>query len=330
MRSGTAEAAERAGRPSDGLQQPVRLLLLLIALLVWNGCDSGGTGALTDEEEEPVDQIQETVLPDQFLQTVIATALQGSEVHLNNYGDRGEERDDSWLRSDDAWIRLGSELGGEEIRFTIAESRTSVGPWRLLYYVQDVNLLADSIAVQVAEDTTDILLNVILPLEEEGAEFKGHCLTTLLGGLRSCVGGSDATAPDVQLDEPAVVLTLQPAVLDSSLTLEAAELRLEGDVRAGGVCDLSGLGISFDVCDTIAGYRDNLRTQFESVALEALNQESVRRQIAAGLRPLLTAIGIGQIIELRRESSAVVVVHRPPVATPVDPGTTSPRRLSRR
>ena len=197
----------------------IACLLVLLAGGLIGGCEVAGP------EEEPASETQETTLQASFLESAVETALDGTEVRLNNYGTRDEERPDSWQRSDDAFIRLGPTLGGTEFRFTLEESRTNAGPFRLLYYVQDVNVLADSLVVTLTDDTTAVLLDVVMPLEENGAEFKGHCLSTLFGGVRGCLGGSDSSAPDVQLDDGALVLTVQPIVFDGSLTFEVVAVR---------------------------------------------------------------------------------------------------------
>lgn len=286
-----------------------RLPALLALILLLAGCEL--TGSNDDDDRDAAPQIEETLLTEVFLQTAMTEGLRGTVVRLNNYGDKGEEQEDSWQRSDDALVRLSPTLGGDEFRFTIAESRTDVGPVRLLYYVNDVNALTDRLTAFVADDTLAVLLTAVLPLEEEGAEFKGHCLLRAFGGVRACLGGSDGAAPDVQLRDGRLALTFRPLVLDGDLALDLADVAFEGTVQAGGVCNLGIGGTRVDICNAVAGYKDDLRTAFQTLALDALGTDAVRQATAAGLRPFLDALGIGEVMELRREGSGLVVVHRP-------------------
>ena len=279
------------------------LILWLTGLLLAAvaGCDSDGM-------DEPA--VEETVLRASLVQIAVQGALQETAVHLNNYGEEGEERENSWYRSHDSFIRLGASLGGGEFRFDIPESRTNVGPFRLLYYVRDLNVLSDSVTARVEPDSLDLFLTVVLPFEDEGREFKGHCLSETFGVVTGCLGSRDRIAPDLELDDAGLQLTVRPVVVDSSLAFEAAAVQFDGTVQAGGVCDID-LGVTHvDVCDVLTDYEKDLQRELERLAFESLNDPAIQVEIAAGLRPFLDGLGIGEVVYLERAGPDLVVGHR--------------------
>ena len=276
--------------------------VLLAAVLVFGGCDGAPAGPAPPEETR-------VAVP--ALRQALEASLRGLEVHLNNYGPEGAEREHSWHRADDAYLRLPPALGGSVFRFDLPESRSVAGPFRLLYYVNDLNVRADGVAVEALPDTAAGLLRVFLPFEEEGKEFKGHCLSRTFLGTRGCLGSKDRIAPDIELAAAGVALTLRPEVFEGGLTLAAEAVVLRGTVQAGGVCKLD-LGVaSFDICDTLADYEADLRAQVEQRVGAALVEGEVQAEIATALRPLLDALGIGTVVYVEREGAALVIGHTP-------------------
>jgi hypothetical protein len=256
---------------------------------------------------EPVEPV-ETRLSVALLTNALEGGLREIDVHLNNYGEENEERPESWYRSNDAYIRLGATLGGGEIRFDIPESRSAQGPFRFLYYMRDVNVVADSILVALPDDPQDFTLAVRLPFEEEGNEFKGHCLT---GGGGACLGSKDSIAPDVQLDDAYVDIFLQPAVIAGALTFEVVDVHLVGTFEAGGVCRVNLLFVSFDLCDALTNYGSLISSEMNTAIFAAFSEGDLQGQVAAGVQPFLAAFGIGEILSLQREGDELVIVHRP-------------------
>lgn len=276
--------------------------VLLAAVLALGGCDGTPSGPAPPEE---------TRIEVPALRQALEASLRGLEVHLNNYGSEGAEREHSWHRADDAFLRLPPALGGATFAFDLPESRSVAGPFRLLYYVNDVNVRADAVTVEALPDTVAGLLQVFLPFEEEGKEFKGHCLSRTFLGTRGCLGSKDRIAPDIELDAAGVALTLRPEVFEGGLTLAAEAVVLRGTVQAGGVCRID-LGVaSFDVCDTLAGYENDLRAAVEERVGAALVQADVQAEIAMALRPVLDAFGIGTVVYVEREGAALVIGHTP-------------------
>ena len=146
----------------------LRFSILMLLVLLAAGCDSTESDVIAEGPTE-------TPLNAALLERVLQIQLRAAEVHLNNYGEEDEERDNSWLRSEDAFVRFGAA----ELRFTIPESQTRVGPFRLFYYVRDLNTINDSATVASVISVDEILLVARIPFEQEGTEFKGHCLSVL-------------------------------------------------------------------------------------------------------------------------------------------------------
>ncbi len=280
------------------------MLVLLAAALSPAGCDTDGPAAPPGPEELTLGS------------ALVTAALQGSlreaAVHLNNYGAEDEERTDSWHRSNDSFLRFGPSLGGAEVRFTIPESESKRGPFRFLYYVNDVNVQSDSITVGLAPDSLYWLLAVRLPFEEDGDEFKGHCLTdSFLSRGQGCLGSKDRIAPDVDMADAFVEVRLRPVVQDGGLGFEAVAAAFDGTLQAGGVCNIDVAGVGFDVCGALTGYEGEIRGALTSTVLDGFNRPDLQAQVAAGIRPILDAFGIGRVVYLRRAGDDLVVGHVP-------------------
>ena len=112
-------------------------------------------------------QAEITRINTEFVVPLINQMIQGMELRLNNHGPR---HGSSWHVPNDSFVRLSRNLGGDEQRFDIDEFKKKIGRRRYLYYVNDVNLLD----IRVSTDNQTFVLS--LSFDEEGNEFKGHCL----------------------------------------------------------------------------------------------------------------------------------------------------------
>lgn len=299
---------------------------LLVGSLLLVGCD-GSPGAL--EPDTPAVErapsrapVATASVPLSLLLPLVQTQVRGAEVVLNNYGPRTTG---TWHRPDDARLRIAG-LGVEDVTFNIPESRIRLGPFRLYYYVQDLRVIADSIEITADETLAEVLpvgtpaqplrLTLRFPFEDEGAEFKGRCLSQTVFGTGPCFGSTDSAAPDIEFDDGALVITLETTVRpDSLLGLQAVGARLEGTVQAGGVCNLNLGGRSVDLCDRLVSYKQQIRLALETTALTALNASDVQDGLATSLGSLLASVGIGPVVEARYGEGALIVQHVPRTAS---------------
>ncbi len=273
---------------------------MVLLVLVFAACDTGA--GLPEETTE------EATLGAVLIERAVQGSLRATTLRLNNYGTEDEEQRESWLRSNDAVLQFGET----EIRFSLPEVREKQGPFAFLYYVQDLNARPDAITVTSQSDSSGLRFLVEIPFEEDGAEFKGHCVSSGWVGS-NCLTGRDRAAPDVQWDAVHLTLVLEPVVFEQGLSMAVTSVALGGTVQAGGVCNLGLGGVRFDVCHLLTDYKDVLQPTIENLVYEELHREAIQRMVAHEVRPLLNALHIGDVVALRTEGDVLFLTHRPPV-----------------
>jgi hypothetical protein len=228
---------------------------------------------------------------------LIETAFAGTQLHLNNYGSR---HGDSWHKANDSFLRLGPALGGRELRFNIPEVviRAKVTlpllpdpKYTARYYVNDFNL--SGITARAQDGTFKISLN----FESRGTELKGRCSA-------GCIVGSDGTAPDFQINNAHLVVSLTPARhVTGGLSYGSVSAAFHARV------DASGIGEFFD-----GTVKREIKSRLEPAIVQALSTDDVRTRVAAALRATLDRFGIGSITSVRVEGDDLVIEHIPRVS----------------
>ena len=217
--------------------------------------------------------------------SLIEWSFSGTQIHLNNYGPRHE---DSWHRANASYLRLGPALGGSETRFDIPEA--SKGPWR--FYVNDVNV--QSITVQSVPGAFKMLMK----FESSGTEIKGRCSAIV------CVGATDAAAPDFQLDNAIVEISLVPALHrtdTAGISYGAFTVRFSASV--------DGAGPLGETLDGLA--KNKIKTIVEAKLSSALEQRSIKDRLAAAITPLLSSLGVLSITGVRMDGADLIIEYLP-------------------
>jgi hypothetical protein len=213
----------------------------------------------------------------------------GTQMRLNNHGP---QRGRTNHIANDSVIQFPASLDNRSIRFDIPEFRSD--PYR--YYVQDINLR--SISTRISGE----YLSLTLRIEGDGPEFRGYCVT----GNLACLPGRDDSAPDIQWQrDPRIEILLRPIAREGSITFGEVQVRVHGDIQAGGVCSI------IDLCHLATHYEREIQRAIANNLRAFLNQTSVRRMVARGLRPVLDAIDIGHVMTAELRGGQLVVSYLP-------------------
>jgi hypothetical protein len=225
------------------------------------------------------------------LTSQLNSLFNGTRMRINNHGPR---RGRSNYVANDSMIQFPTSLGNQTLRFDIPEFRSD--PYR--YYVEDINLRRISTRIDGQ------FLVLALHLESQGPEFKGYCVT----GNVACLFGRDDSAPDVQWNnDPRIEVLLRPIAREGSITFGEVQVRVRGDIQAGGVCS------AIDICHLATNYDREIQRAIQNNMRSFLNQTSVRRMVARGLRPALDGLGIGRVMTAELRNGRLTLSYLPSV-----------------
>lgn len=236
---------------------------------------------------------KETRIPLRLYLAVLESKLRGTGLHLNNYTKH--RHGNSWHQANSSYVKLSSNLGGKLVRFNIPEAKKG----RFRYYVRDVNMQSISFDVSGGRAKMRVLF------ESRGTEIKGRC-----AGSIWCAGASDGAAPDVQMNNARIDISIKPAVsANGSLTYDGSNAIFSAKIQAQGVCKY------LDVCNLLTHYKREIKNSVQNGVRNALNNRTIRDKVATALRPLLTRYGIGRITGVRINGNELVIWHMPRIST---------------
>lgn len=246
----------------------------------------------TPQPEPPGTEVS---LPATLISTLVNNAVQGSQLHLNNFGPK---HGNSWHKPNDSYIRLSQPLGGTEHRFNLPEKTVDLdcgtfcpdlGTGR--FYVQDWNLQT----VQVAWQRPQFKLSLLF--ESNGREIKGfHTGSVSLG---------DNGLPDANIDNARLDVLIKPVVLNGRLTYQVVSTDFNANIQATGACNVFGI----DICKRFFDYKGELTSQVESQVRSRLNDPALRDRIGTVIQPVLTQFGIGTVTKVSVNGDNLVIRH---------------------
>lgn len=264
-----------------------------------------------------VQAAQETVqitIPKAAVAAAFNTALQGTQIRLDNYRGKdpikkksGNKANVSWL-SQESYIRLPN---GKTFKFNIPEQERQVGSLKryLRHYVSDFN----SQSIQVGAHGTG--LDLTIHFESQGREIKGKCIVWRPGQQKwtTCKNKLDR---DMQLDNAWAKLHLVPVAYKGGITykkLSTNSVDFKGDLKVlSKLCSLAN-----QQCQTIGNAIYNqLRGKVRQQMAAGLNREQVRARVAALVKARLSQYVDAQwtITKVASQgSNFIVTVTRPAV-----------------
>lgn len=170
-------------------------------------------------------------------------------------------------------------------RFTLPAEDISKAfhDWR--YWVQDIR--SDDANLWFDDKTCQFVLDV--RFEGEGSEIKGVC--------PGCVAGDrDNRAPDINWEGARIArMRFTPVPYDRSVTIDVASVELFGEF------DLNGF-LESVFPRMVRNMEARIKRDIQTEAATILNRADIKRNIASNLRPILSAVGISNVRQIRMSS----------------------------
>ena len=213
------------------------------------------------------------------------TALQGLDVHLDCdvVGGDGQHIARSY-------VTLPEQLGGGRTLFSIPDQLVDLGSLgRVTYQLRDVNLS------KLAVRATPSAYVLTLWFEDQGLELVAQ---------RARAGGFGQLAPDVNMDQMKLEVTLTPK--QGAAQVEKGKVSFDADIRPAGQ-GLANLASQ----DSFAGLREQLRREIEKQinqsfaspeligALNAKLKSEIAAQVKAGKIESAHFDGTDVVLELK-------------------------------
>jgi hypothetical protein len=205
------------------------------------------------------------------------TAVQGTGLHLDNYGPRHGQ---SFQLDNGSKLRLG----GFAFPFTIAEKQydldcgllcPDIGQAR--FYVDDMNMTS------IGVGWTSPSFRATLAFESAGREIKGWYTDAPLGGPY------DSLMPDFNVDNARLAVPLIPVAEGGRLSYRVGTVTLSANIQATGGCKLPVVG---DVCGIVTDYKSTVKSEFQNRVRAKLSDPAVRALVATLLDDYLTEHGL--------------------------------------
>jgi hypothetical protein len=230
-------------------------------------------------------------LPASLVAAALNSTVQGTALHLDNYGP---------MHGQSHQLDNGSFLrwGGTSYPFTLPEIQydldcgilcPDIGQAR--FYVDNLDL--SSLAVGWGSPS----FRGTLAFESAGREVKGW-YTDATTGIES-----DSLMPDVNIDNARLSVALTPIAEGGRLSYRVSSVGLSASIQATGACDLG-----FDVCDFFGDYKVKVKSAIENGVRAKLSDPSVRGFAAAALDTFLTGRGMPTVNRVFIEGDTLVLV----------------------
>ena len=219
-------------------------------------------------------------------------AVQGSEMHLDNYGPRHGQ---SFQLDNGSFLRWG----GTSYPFSLPEIQYDLDCGLLCpdlgqarFYVDRFDL--SSIAVGWGSPS----FRATLAFESGGPEVKGLYTNAPIGGPY------DGLMPDLNIDNASLAVALRPIAEGGRLSYRVSDVALSATIQATGPCDLP----LFDVCDFVGDYKARIKSELQNRVRTKLSDPSVRGFAAAALDEYLTGLGMPTVNRVFIEGDNIVLV----------------------
>ncbi len=257
----------------------VRLALLSLATL----------GLLATTPAHAASETVTVKIPKAVVVTAFNQVLQGTEIHIDNYGPkRGSGKNLSWLSQQSA-VHLPT---GGQIRFDIPEQVTTLNKkidghairiWR--HYIDDLN----SSTIKVTPHGNRLRLTI--DFESQGEEIKGKCSMATSLSHKKWVGCLPKKMErDGELNNARLTIDLRPAAYHGGIAYQpvtSADVDFKADLSFNSAwCNAP---ISKQVCSMIENkVYATLRTRVNQAVRQALN--NARSGVAESVNGLLDDI----------------------------------------
>ncbi|MCY7273370.1 MAG: hypothetical protein LH702_06395 [Phormidesmis sp. CAN_BIN44] len=240
---------------------------------------------------------QDVRVPVQLIVPLVNNAIQGTQLHLNNFGAK---HGSSWHKANDSFVRLPSTLGGSFFPLNVPEGVKDLdcgilcpdlGDAKL--YVQDWNLNG----LQVDWQSPTFKLGLLM--ESAGREIKGFHT----GALTSL---GDNGVPDVEVDNARMDVYLRPIAANGRLSYTVTRVDFNANIQATGGCNIFGI----DICNPLFGYKNTIVSLVETQVRTRLNDSALKERVSGAVQPALNQFGIRQITKVSVSGNDLIIRHQ--------------------
>ncbi len=214
------------------------------------------------------------------------TALQGTQIRLDNYGGKNPKKKKSTNKHEVSWLFQESYVrlpGGQTYKFDIPEQSTKVGKLSryLRHYVSDMN----SQSIQVGAHGA--ALDLTLHFESQGREIKGKCIKKIGKNWSPCKNKLDR---DMQLDNAWVKVHLVPVAYKGGVSFKpvgAQSVDFKADLKVlTKLCSIAN-----NLCKNIGNAIYNkIRSTVRQQIAQRLSSNSLRTAVATQVKSKLSQI----------------------------------------
>ncbi|MBW4420876.1 MAG: hypothetical protein KME13_16840 [Myxacorys californica WJT36-NPBG1] len=239
---------------------------------------------------------QDVRVPVQLITALVNNAVQGTQLHLNNFGPKQGK---SWHKPNDSFVRLPQALGGNQFPFNVPEGVKDLDcgffcpdAGDAKFYVQDWNLSTPQVGWQSPTFKLSLLM------ESAGREIKGfHTGAVSLG---------DNGVPDVEINNARMDVFLRPIAANGRLSYTVTRVDFNANIQATGACRIFGV----DICNPLFGYKNTIVSLVETQVRTRLNDPTLQGRVANAVQPVLNQFGIRQITKVSVSGDDLVIRHQ--------------------
>jgi hypothetical protein len=230
-------------------------------------------------------------LPATLVAAVLNGAVQGTGLHLDNYGPRHGQSFQLDNGSALSWGGITYPFSLPEIQYDVDCGLPCPDFGQARFYVNDFDL--SSIAVGWVSP----LFRATLAFESAGREVKGWLTDAPFGGP------FDIAMPDVNIDNARLAIALKPIAEGGRLSYSVSSVALSASIQATGACNLGPI----DPCDFFGDYKARIKSEIENRVRAKLSDPSVRAFAAAALDTFLTGQGMPTVNRVFIEGDTIVL-----------------------
>jgi hypothetical protein len=255
--------------------------------------DSGlDRGHRRESNRVPITVVKREAFPALNVIKLLEDLFKGTTININN---RASRLGGSKLKRGDAYVQLGSELGGARVDLKIPEYTFKPTPDnKVNYYVNDIRMDA----VRVGERGGGFVMT--LYFENLHDEFVGDLMTE---------DRSLGTPPSIQLDNLRINIQFDLVPKEGLMTLKQSYVEVLGDWRGSGPsCDYGTVNICSELHKR---YKSDIREQLKEKLDQMLSLPENKTAIALAIKPWLRSNNLNEVTRVRLEKNEIVIDYIP-------------------
>lgn len=169
------------------------------------------------------------------------------------------------------------EIMGEKADMAIGKYKMKKPGNNWHYHLNDIK----STVTRVSRNGAIIALNVYF--EDESSEIKGKC--------PGCRIGNDKRAPDLQWENPKLLIVLKPVAYNGLLTFDVDKVEMKGKLKMNGPMSKFMPSIS-------KYFRSRIETLVENQIKQTLNKPEIKNMLSNAFKPEVNRLRLGKVVSV--------------------------------